>query len=237
MNDPKRLLEESDGFAAELLRAGRNDAISTQSYVAITAALGVAAPLAVVSAPAVGSKLATLKGVLALGGIGTVGALSVWAGIHLFSDGAPAPTVPPHSEQRAPAVAVVKEAEPVESARATEAAEPEPPKSTARDARPAVTAERDTLPRELELIDRARGALARGDAAQALSLLDTYAARFPKPQLRAESTVLRIEALVARGQSAAAARLGKDFLAREPNGPYARRVRSLLDRAGAAPSR
>ena len=44
----------------------------------------------------------------------------------------------------------------------------------------------------------------------------------------AEATVLRIEALAASGEKQAAARLGKAFLARDPNGPYARRVRSLI---------
>jgi hypothetical protein len=98
-------------------------------------------------------------------------------------------------------------------------------------------AEPDSLPLELEALDRARSALAAGDASRALELLDEHSTRFPKARLRAESAVLRIEALVASGQKGAAIRLGKQLLTREPNGPYARRVRSLLEQAGAPAGR
>ena len=232
MNDPKRLLEEVDGFEAELLRAGRKDALSERSALSITAALGVAPTIAAASTLATGAKAATAKSAFVVGGLGAAGALAVWAGVNLFSGSAP--VTPPQRQiearQQAPAV-VARDVEPIAPAETKELEEPPRPKAPAR-SRPAVGSDADSLPRELEMIDDARSALARGDASQALSLLDAYAARFPKPHLRAESAVLRIEALVARGQGDAATRLGKEFLKREPNGPYARRVRSLLERAG-----
>ena len=61
-----------------------------------------------------------------------------------------------------------------------------------------------------------------------LRLLDAYQTRFPRRSLGTEATVLRIETLTKRGDRAQAARLGRDFLARNADGPYARRVRSLL---------
>ena len=59
--------------------------------------------------------------------------------------------------------------------------------------------------------------------------LDEYARTFPKGRLGTEATMLRIEARVGRGDRDGAARLGKALLARHPRGPYAKRVRSLID--------
>jgi outer membrane protein assembly factor BamD (BamD/ComL family) len=83
---------------------------------------------------------------------------------------------------------------------------------------------------ELELIDSARRALAQGNQSPraALHKLDEYRRRFPNGRLRTEATILRIEALMAAGDRAAASRLAKSVLDRAPNSPYARRVRSLL---------
>lgn len=246
MTDPKRLVDEASGFEAELLRAGRKDELSAQSALAICAALGVAPPAAATSTLASGAKAASVKGAavkgaafkgtLALGSLGAAGAL-LWASVAVLSDADPmeVPQSRAQSHEQAPAV-VVRDVPPiasVETKEATEATETARPKAIVRGARPTASSDADSLPRELEMIDRARSALARGEASRALSLLDAYSARFPKPKLRSESTVLRIEALVARGQGKAATRLGKQFLAREPNGPYARRVRSLLERVGA----
>lgn len=100
----------------------------------------------------------------------------------------------------------------------------------ARTAAAAATQERarDSLSAELAALDRARSALGSRDTQLTLRLLDEYAQRFPKRRLSTEAAVLRIEALAARGDRASAARLGKEFLARQPNGPYARRVSSLI---------
>jgi hypothetical protein len=94
----------------------------------------------------------------------------------------------------------------------------------------------DTLGLELLAIDNARSALARGNRALASRLLDDYAAEFPKPRLHTEATVLRIETLAASGNRAAALRLGQAFLRRDPNSPYARRVRSLIGAGATEPS-
>lgn len=234
MNDPKHLLEEVDGFQAELLRAGCKDALSEQSASTISAALGVAPPAAASATLGAAATTLSLKSAFVIGGLGAAGALAVWAGVNLLPSAAPNVTTRPPLEvkQSAPAL-TVQQVEPPATAQAEQASEPPRPKAPARIARPAAGAEPDSLPRELEMIDSARSALARGKASLALSLLDEYAARFPKPHLGAESAVLRIEALIARGQRDRAARLGNELLRREPNGPYARRVRSLLEQSGA----
>jgi hypothetical protein len=183
---------------------------------------------------ATGAKLTASKVIASLVGAGAAGALSVWAAVHLLAPpAAPTPHEPPEAGSQAAVVTGAPVKQPIISAPLVEVPAPvSPPKASTR-SHQAQSPERDSLPLELEALDRARSALAGGDASRALGLLDEYSARFPKARLRAESAVLRIEALAASGQKVAAIRLGRQLLAREPNGPYARRVRSLLEKAGA----
>jgi outer membrane protein assembly factor BamD (BamD/ComL family) len=78
------------------------------------------------------------------------------------------------------------------------------------------------------MLEEARGALASGAPARALSILDGYAARFPRASMAPEASMLRIEALVRAGDLPAAGRAGEAFLTAHPGSPYATRVRSLL---------
>jgi outer membrane protein assembly factor BamD (BamD/ComL family) len=79
----------------------------------------------------------------------------------------------------------------------------------------------------------ARRALASGDAAEALRLLDVHDRRFAPPALSAEATILRIEALVAVGRLDEARGLATGFVTAHPDSPYAQRVASLVRAAGA----
>jgi hypothetical protein len=85
------------------------------------------------------------------------------------------------------------------------------------------------LAKELRSLDAARTALNRGDASGCLAELDRHDRTFPTGALRMESGVLRAEALLARGDTARAKRLAQDLLARDPSGPSARRLRTILD--------
>ncbi|MBX3208932.1 MAG: hypothetical protein KF764_28125 [Labilithrix sp.] len=89
---------------------------------------------------------------------------------------------------------------------------------------------------ELALVEAARTSLAKGDAATCLSELDRYDRQIQAGVFEREVAVMRIEALLARGESARARTLGEAFLARTPDSPYANRVRSLLTKAAAEPS-
>ena len=53
---------------------------------------------------------------------------------------------------------------------------------------------RQFIEKELRLLDPARAAIARGDSAQALRLLDDYDRRFPDGSLQREAKVLRSSA-------------------------------------------
>jgi hypothetical protein len=85
-----------------------------------------------------------------------------------------------------------------------------------------------SFPVELALMDGARAAIAAGDPAKALSMLDGYSERFPRGAMAPEAAVLRVEALVAAGDRDAARRAGDAFLRSHPSSPYGPRIQSLL---------
>jgi hypothetical protein len=107
--------------------------------------------------------------------------------------------------------------------RATRRPEPPPPVDE-----PAAQDPSSTLLEEVASLDAARRALARGNAASAVSLLVAHEARFPSGTLTPEARVLRIRALLAAGRRAEAERLASQFLAANPGSPHAARIRSLL---------
>jgi hypothetical protein len=100
------------------------------------------------------------------------------------------------------------------SARVTTTAEP-PPESP--------------LGRELRSLDAARSALDRNDIADALTALDRYDRAFPGGVLRTEAAMLRVEALLARGDTWEARRRARELLDRDPSGPQAKRLRTILE--------
>jgi hypothetical protein len=234
--DPLPLLEEGvTPFETELLRAGRRDSLSAQGRQRIITGLGVGGGLLAASSVASGVKATSANSLLSTVGlgatVGAVGALAVWAGVIALTPSAPAPapakvtTASPVAKQApppAPAPEVPIAEAPIDVA--PEVRAPVKPAPAARGGTPAT----DSLAAELSAIEDARSALGRRDYADALRLLDEYTRRFSKRHLASEATVLRIETLAAKGDHDAAARLGKSFLAGHPNGPYARRVRSLV---------
>ncbi len=226
MTDPNRLTDDGSEFERQVLLSGRSDAMPETSARTILAALGLTTPAAAAGAMVAGAKVSLTKAAIALLGVGAAGGLALWQSDTLFEEPAPPLVVSTAVEVPAPvkAPSKIEPAPPV----AEEPEQAEPEKEPVQAPRQRVVTKADTLALELEAIDAARRALARGDHASAIRLLDRYAARFPKPRLGAEATVLRIETLAARGDKKAAARLGKAFLTRDPNGPYARRVRSLI---------
>jgi hypothetical protein len=91
---------------------------------------------------------------------------------------------------------------------------------------------------EVIALDEARRALAGDDSAGALTRLGDYDRKFPNARLGPEATILRIEALLARGDHTRAAQLAAQFRAAFPGSPHTRRVDSLLARAkSAAPAK
>lgn len=89
-------------------------------------------------------------------------------------------------------------------------------------------APRDNLGAELRMVGATRQALARGDAAGALSKLDRYAREVPHPQFGVEALMLRVRALVALGRRGEARAIGERYIARHPGDIYAAKLRALL---------
>jgi hypothetical protein len=106
----------------------------------------------------------------------------------------------------------------------------EPSKATAKGlVKAAAGADDDhALRDEVALLDRARAAISSGNTGAALPALDRHKREFPRGFLSSEAEVLRVEALVKAGRTAEARAQGERLLSREPHGPQAKRVRSLL---------
>jgi hypothetical protein len=81
---------------------------------------------------------------------------------------------------------------------------------------------------EIALLDAARRALGSGDTRLALATLDRHQTEFPRGLLGQETTLLRIEVLARGGNRPAAEALARQFLARHPDSPHAKRIESLL---------
>lgn len=137
---------------------------------------------------------------------------------HLPANAAPAPP----SAEGVVALAV----EPVSAPLVTPDSLPSAPATSKAIAAPVPI---DTLGRESARVEAARSALARGEAARAVTLLDAYDREFSPGAFAIEVSVLRIEALARSGQTDRARRLGTQFLAEHRQGAFARRVTATLE--------
>lgn len=200
-----------------------------------------------VSGGAVSGGALVGKGVAAWATGGVLAAMAVWGGLQLGApaqdapqDLAPQHDAPDPVQQHEPTPSLQPEelvtggrelAEPVasESEGAADEARPQDRRATKRSLKSSAAPRGDTLSRQLELIDQARGAMQRGDAARALRLVDTYRSQFPRGSLHAEATVLKVEALMAAGQRTRARQIAEAFLSKAPDSAYARRLRSLIE--------
>jgi hypothetical protein len=82
---------------------------------------------------------------------------------------------------------------------------------------------------EVRAVDRARAALARGRAGEALRELDRYQARWPRGVFFNEVAVLRVEARLKLGDRTRATREARALIDANPGSRYAARLRALLD--------
>lgn len=215
-SEPGRLLDEpgemSSSLERSLLRAGRSSASSPHTRAKVLAGLGLAAgSTALLTGTAAASSVSTVAKLTwgkLLFGVSLVGAVTaVPVGYYALRQPAPEADV---SSRRAIASTPIA-AEP--SAQAI----PQAPSTTARMA---------TLTDELAAVDRARVALAGGDARRALDELDAYDRRFPTGRLQLEAEVMRIDALAKVGRKEAARLRAEAFLRRNPNSVLTTRVRA-----------
>ena len=231
MTDPTRLIDEAGGDELEgsLLRLARSEGPSTDGRRRILAGIAAAGAttLATHNAQAAGSAGKGMT-VVKWGAVVAV-AVAIPVAIFLRSSDEPAPAKHVPSALKAPATEV--KAQPLQPPA-------EGPAPLALEDLPALPSEapatgapgkqqQGSLADEVAQLQKAKLALKGGSPAQALAELGTYAQRFPRPMLGAEATVLRIEALSQSGDAAHAKTLAEGFLAKNPNSPYAARLRSL----------
>jgi hypothetical protein len=85
-----------------------------------------------------------------------------------------------------------------------------------------------SLSDELSALRVASSALSAGDPKAALAALDRYDRVLKGQKLRAEATVLKIEALSRAGQAQAASALAQRFVTQNPGSPLVDRARSFV---------
>ena len=212
-------------LSAQIAAVGVLGTVAHGSAAAAAATGSAAAPGAV--AASVGSslgfgplalKLFASKAVVgaALAGA-AIGVSAVW--VHVRNKPEPAAPVVTLAASQAPARASLPAPEP-EAANAPDFA-PTPETSEVPAARPNVEQSRkDRLSAESALLTRARADLRSGNAAAAQQALDQLRVKFPKGVLGQEREVLSIEVLSARGNTEAARRRAKAFIAAYPKSPH-----------------
>jgi len=230
MNDLRRWSEE-DATPEELrlLEVARRRKALPAERAAVLSALGVG--VATTAAGAAGTAgiagVATkLLAIVLIAGAG-VGVAVVHSGAEKKPAAAPTANVAPVAAVTSPASPEPSGAptEPVPPAPAVEPSEPALKGAARPKAAPSASS---SLSRELVVLKQAHDAIARGNPNGALAALDDYHARFPQGALGAEETVIRVQALLARGDRAQAAAVAKTFAAAHPDSLYARRVEKLV---------
>jgi TolA-binding protein len=242
VKDPQRLLDAgATELELALLQAGDADQPSAHARQAALAALGLGAAVLSAPAPAAaatgsaaalsGTRLLVAKWWLMAALVTASGA----AGLG-YATLAKAPVPPPsvHAPARrlqpvaTPLSVVLSAPEEPSAAPPPVLAPSTPERQLPTPARVPKGASGPGIEAQIALIDRARAAVAAHEPAQAMSALSEYQRRFPGGVLTQEATLLRIEALVAQGDQASAARLGRQFLARYPRSQLAARVKTLI---------
>ncbi len=85
---------------------------------------------------------------------------------------------------------------------------------------------------ELQLLERAQSAAARGQGAEALALVERHRREFPGGRFAVEMSVVEIESLARAGRLDEAAARGERFLQNHPGSPYTRRVEAVVRQRG-----
>jgi TolA-binding protein len=236
MSDPPRLLE-GESIERELIEAwgsmrgpsqARDRALALAgASLATTVAVASGAPTITSAGPAASGAAAASTKAIVVKWFGVIGLAAIVGGGVAFAirDAASGP------------IATEAATSPVAPNNAVEslASAPTTPSISVDDlivvptVRPVASAKGDSLTVQLKALDTAREALAGGDPARALRELDAFDVKYPASPLAVEAGTLRFDALVAKGDLAAAQRVARAFVARWPESPYSPRFRRALE--------
>jgi len=239
VTDPARLREAGETFERAMLASLHLDEPTADERKRVLAALGVALPFAVAPPASAAAKgfawSAASKGVVAtclavaVTGVIAAGVASrpspIDSGLHAAAPLSGAEQSAPRATPRD--LSAPSEPEP---ALVDVSALPAAPTVVAPVARPSSASPQgvavpSVLAEEISQIDEARIALAEGSPTRALALLDAHHKR--GGLLVEEATALRVEALIANGESIEAARIAQAFVAEHPTSPLGHRIRTL----------
>jgi len=246
MSEPSRLVDGTGPFESGVLRSWGGRQPSEAARRKTLAALGVGGLLATGGAGASMAPKAVVISSSVLKWLGVGAGLAATAGVVGYATqvarqaSVPAATGTSSRAPDAPRSSATVDPVAAPLQLPTAARDPVPPAPTARSAAPAAAGGAARAPagtsldEEVFAIDQARRALAGGDPAAALRLVDAYDVRYRGGALAQESAELRVEALYRAGRRAQADTLAARFLAEHPASPYARVIRAL--QTGAAPA-
>ena len=241
MNELRRWSEEGATQAElSLLEVSRREHAPAQARARAFGALGIAVALSTVTATTAAATGRSVGVLLKVLGVSLVGGGLVAGGIAVHRAHQATATAAMVSQPRTVSstnatVTTPETSEPQEavppaasaSAEETTSAAPLAPSSvSSRPTRPEATAGR--LSREVAALELAHQALAAHNPSSAIHLLDRYRAEFPNGALGSEATVLRVQALLAGGNRAAAQALADSYSSAHPDSPYARRIQDTL---------
>jgi hypothetical protein len=240
MIDPSRLIDELGGdvFESSLLQLARSEGPSSESRRRILAGIAAAGVTTLGTSNAHATGASSRLTVAKWAALALVAAIPAGLWLQRKDETASFKHVP--SALKAPASEVKATPLPLSGAQQADAPAPLklddlpllPNEAPATGNAQAPKQAQGGLAEEVAQLQKAKLALKGGNAAQALSELATYAQRFPRPTLGTEALVLRIEALsqAGAGDKARAKSLAEGFLAKNPNSPYAARLRTLVAR-------
>jgi predicted secreted protein len=250
MNDPRRLLDERDDPRARLLASALADAPSNAARARAREAMGLP-PKPGVPGPGEGGgggasgvnvRWVALASVALLIGVGAIVATRPAAPI-----ASTVPSAPPSSASATSATTAIAQppgttdaAELASASVAVPSASVAVPNASALvastavgfSAPPVASASASvpitcSLSDEVASLDKVRVALATSGAA-ALADLARHERECPGGSMTSEATMLRLEALVHAGKEGDARALARRLVSADPNGPYVRRVLSLV---------
>jgi hypothetical protein len=216
--------EEATADELRLLDVSRRERAPGSARARALGALGVLAATTTTGATAAAGGSTLLAKVLAatvLTGAVTAGGVA-WHASRRHPEARP---LPASTEVAMPREATGPPSVPTTSPAPAPAPSAEPPRELARAARPISSG---ALAQEVAALELARQALLARDGDSAIRALDRYRAQFPRGELSSEATVLRVQALLARGDVAKAAALADDYCTAYPESPYAQRVQQLV---------
>ena len=239
MNDPPRLLDQTnDPLTLQMLSAARQQQPRRRSLNSTLLAVGAAASVvgghatagAAASSVAAASlvKLAatwTLLGVVVVGG-GVAGAEASG----LLAPPAPGPRAPvnatgegpkarPQPRLAPPELLSVPHSEPVLEQNPTHVSSPA---SSAASRRALAPGHQEHLDQEVALLDRAWGALGRGQFDETRGISERYLVAYPHGRLEQEARYLKMQAARRLGHGAEAQAEAARLLELNPSGPHAK---------------